>query len=239
MVINEQAAAKTEKRWATIFALIGLGMILIGIITVYNHFNFKKTAIETTAVIKDIQKSGSGRNKTHTVYIEYTADGTVYNEVLGYYSSGMRVGKEITIMYDPANPKEITLESEVRFLVIMLLALGGLFFAIGGGLITYRKRQDKHKNELLNNGRVIEAKIQDVCFNTRYSVRGVHPYIIYCHYVDAYGKEYIFQSENIWYNVKYIITEKNIETLNVHIDKSNMNKYYVSLRKIETFLKPN
>lgn len=45
----------------------------------------------------------------YDVFVTYTVDGKVYQDArLGYYEPGYEEGKTITVLYNPANPAQIT-----------------------------------------------------------------------------------------------------------------------------------
>ena len=66
-----------------------------------------------------------------------------------------------------------------------------------------------------------------------YAVNGRHPFNIICSYSDPYdGKEYLYKSENIWFNPDVILSKKTIRDIPVYIDKDNKKIYYVDIESI-------
>jgi len=220
---------KTEILLPAIFAFVGFSIILAGIIAAVSHFSFRKIAVETTAVITEIDRSGD----SHYVYVEYTVKGKVYENQLGYYTGGMYVGQETQILYDPDNPGKMSSVSGSRFAFIFLPLFGMIFFSVGGGMIGFRIKRERVKKYLFSHGEIIKAKIKEVGLNTNYSVNRKHPAIVYCSYIHTDGNEYIFKSENIWYDIQSRISEKNIDELTVYVD-FDKRKYYVSLKELES-----
>jgi len=83
----------------------GIMFIVMGIKTNQN----RKAYQPVTGVISQIVTTvgTSDNSDDHRVFVKYTVDGTEYEEELGEYSSSMREGNEIDLLYDPEYPKAI------------------------------------------------------------------------------------------------------------------------------------
>jgi len=99
---------KTNKaKWIyTPFAAIGIVFIIVGTVSAFDTADFKKTALETTAVITDIHihKGSDDDSDRYDVYIAFDVDGKEYSGELKHYSSGMRKGGNVQIFYAQNNP---------------------------------------------------------------------------------------------------------------------------------------
>ncbi|MBP5154668.1 MAG: DUF3592 domain-containing protein [Lachnospiraceae bacterium] len=89
--------------------IFGVAVLALGIFLIVNsHDEYP----ETTAVITRIDEfdtvdTDGSHTTEHTVYVDYTVDGKEYKNIrYGEYSIGFKVGKEITIKYNPENPAE-------------------------------------------------------------------------------------------------------------------------------------
>lgn len=223
----------TEWFIAIMLTIMGAIFFIIGLMVIKNEMSFKSKSIETVAEITDIETYRSRDNTDHIVYIKYIVNNKVYNEVLNYWNSGMSVGEEVNILYNPDNPNEMTAKNSSYFAFIFPV-IGGITFIIGILILINKIKRKNMKSELLKNGDYITAEIEEIIYNTSYTVNGRHPYIITCRWENpADGNTYLFKSENIWYNPASIIEERNITTFPVYINRNNLKKYFMSLENIE------
>ena len=91
-------------RSSLLLVLIGVVVLILGVILLVYHTVSQKDTVTCPAVVTEIKERHSGTDVEHTVYIEYTYDGIVYNTSLGYSSGSMYVGRELTININPADP---------------------------------------------------------------------------------------------------------------------------------------
>ena len=81
--------------------------------------------VSVEAVIEEIETSGTGRRKSHTVYATYTYEDKTYTGVkLDYYATGMKVGDTMEIKIDPDKPGKMVTQS--GFLSVALGVFLGL-----------------------------------------------------------------------------------------------------------------
>ena len=110
-----------------IFGLIGCIFIAVGVLLYKVDSKYKKYGIETTAVIEEISSHiGHKNRREHDVIVSYYAGDQHYEEELGYYSSSMRIGDEVTIYYLPDNPRKISKKGGIMLLTIIFSSIGGL-----------------------------------------------------------------------------------------------------------------
>jgi len=211
-----------------IFALVGFGIIIGGIAFYISDVNFKKTATETTAIITEISIS---RNRdgdvTHTTYVKFFVGGKVYNGILGEWRSGMAVGQDVTIYYDPDNP-HIFHSGGVSIIALIMVPLGAIFFLIGFIPLCVQSRHKFHKNKLLTDGTRIMATLSDIVPGN-VSLNGQLCRNLICEYKDdSTGNIYLFKSENIWANLPHL-GEKKIPLIPVYVGYYDYSKYYVAV----------
>lgn len=217
-----------EKRVSLIFAIVGLGMIIVGLIFGGRIMIKSKSMIETPAEISRIHY-GSGEDDSNKAYVTYCYNGEVFaDRPLGYYSSNMHEGKIIEIEVDPNNPNIIYGKHEGLLILLCVSGFGLVFFSIGGGIILKGILFSRKKKRLMSEGTCLNAVIKDIRLNTTYAVNGQNPSNIIAEYDDIYsGKKYEFKSENIW-------GEKigEIEfggSINVYVDRQDYSKYCVDV----------
>lgn len=229
---------KTEWLFGIMFSAIGLIFLIVGMSMVLYNINFKRNALETTAVISSIERYRDSDGDTrHTVYVKYTIDGKQYEERLNYYSSGMNTGKEVPIYYNPEKPNRILAKSSYSFFIFFFPLLGLIFAVIGFVFIFNKVMKVKNRKYLMENGQLVYAEITGVNYNRSYRVNGISPYVITCKWVDSStGLFYFFTSENIWFDPEPIINERDIKTLPVYIDRDNPKKYAVSSEELENMV---
>lgn len=109
--IFRQKLKITSKKIIEKLSLIFITLMVVGILILGIYFQFKaddffKTAIKTTAIITDIKSDYTGSDTSYYVYIDYTVDGTLYHSKYEEYYTGMSIGQEVEIYYNPDNPYE-------------------------------------------------------------------------------------------------------------------------------------
>lgn len=103
--------------------------------------------------------------------------------------------------------------------------IGGVFFAVGFGMIMWGIKKSAAVKKLQESGRRIETEIKGVELNTHYRVNGRHPYRIISQFTEG-NNIYIFKSDNIWFDPTNYIKTKTISVL---VDPNNMKKYYTDI----------
>lgn len=174
--------------------------------------------------------------KNKDVYVTYNFDGQEFNELLHFYSSGMRVGQETNIYVNPKFPNRIQSKG-ISFLWIFFFIIGFVFLI--PGLIIFRliKKKKRLSKKLLADGTKVYAEISEITINGSYTVNDKNPFIIICKWVDPLtGLFYFYKSEDIWFNPETILRDRNIKELPVYIDRENPKNYVVSLEEIERLL---
>ena len=102
---------------------------------------------ETTGVIRKIETeveydANNDRREINHVYVEYTVDGTKYDQELGVYMPSYTEGMELKILVDPANPRSITaadIGPILRYFKIGI-PIAAVLFVVTLALAVIRKR---------------------------------------------------------------------------------------------------
>lgn len=172
-----------------------------GIIWLSSSIRFKERAVEITGVITDIETHQDSDGDSHSsAYVSYEFGGKRYEDVrLNSYSSGMRRGKEIILYCDPGDPWNVQPKSMIYLGPVILGGMGLIFTLTGTGVLIAAAAGASRRKKIREQGKSIYATVEDIAFDTRYSVNGAHPYVIYCIYRDDYRDvTYRFKSENLW-----------------------------------------
>lgn len=133
---------KREKKFTLvliIFAVCGLLLFLNGIRSIISFENYKKTAVETKAIIKDV---GSVENQVRKFpIIEYDLNGGKHAAVLNYYDMSMKEGQELTIYYNTEDPDKIVLgKNNFMYLITPIL---GFIILVGSIIAIYIRKKNK------------------------------------------------------------------------------------------------
>lgn len=216
----------------SIFAVIGIAVILCAVWVFVRGMQFRKTAVSVTAKIEDINTSyDNDGDAHHQVFVTYTFEGQTYEKVsLNEYSSNMYVGKSIDLLCDPKNPGRVETNSNFYIVVIVLSIMGIVSFCVGAIPLCFSIKKILQKKRLLEKGRVLHATVGEISLNTSLAVNGQNPYIIYCTWYNYNtGCTVRFKSENLWTdpsNVFGIGSE-----IDVYVDENNLSKYYVDAER--------
>ena len=210
---------KVESLIMIIFFIVGAVFFVVGIAIGVNTLS-KDGKIETVGTITYIERY---RNVNHDisyrVFVEYEADGEMYESELNYYSSGFREGMEIDIYYYEDEPEKIGSPAENIFVIIFPIS-GFILISISGIMFFYKKAKNSKMKRLIATGEKVYANIVDVVVNTSYSVNGRHPLNR-------------FKSDNLWKDVERMIIERNMRTIPVYLNPSDIREYYVYVEDIK------
>ncbi len=216
-----------------IFLAVGIILLISGIVALVSNANFVKSAEEVTAQISNIDTYRDSDDELHhMVYVDFTYGGKIYTDVrLNFYSSSMYVGKNITILCDSTNPQNIRSKSGSYIAGILLIFMGVIFSLIGVVPILVTVRKSLRKKNVIASGRQLYATVEQIAFNTSYTVNGRHPYIIYCTYKDEYRDIiYRFKSENLWTNPNLVLKEG--DSIRIYVDEKDYSNYHVDAESV-------
>mgnify|MGYP002625838794 CR=1 FL=1 len=131
------------KIFAAVLALIALAA------GIYMVFFESRGFVKTTATIINIERNnGSGdTDDTFTPTVEYTVDGKTYTGQLNQSSGSYKVGKTITVMYDPNDPSVVHGDSRMGlyFICVGALILAVILVTAVMGNKSQREAQEKRE----------------------------------------------------------------------------------------------
>ena len=219
---------RVESIVGLVFLLCGMGIMGLGHMIDKNNKEFAETAVPVTAVISEIESyRDSDGDRHHRTYVTYEFDGKMYENVsLGYYSSGMYIGKQEDILCNPDAPHEIQSPKGNKFGFWISLIMGNVFAIVGGGLFLAPIIKTTKKNKIMQDGKTIWGTVEKSEINTHYSVNGDHPWVLYCRYEDSFAnKTYRFKSDNLWFDPSFIYNEG--DSIQIIVDPNDYSKYRV------------
>ena len=116
----------------------------------------------------------------------------------------------------------------LALLVAPLLGLvalpGGIFLVLGLAFLGTIARIRRDRTWLQENGRIIEADILGVQYDTRVRVNGRCPLVLQCQAVNpADGKVYVFESDSLWFDPTPFLDGQT--TMPVLVDPDDYHRY--------------
>ncbi len=212
-----------------IFALIGIGMLIGGIIFLMNGIRFRENAVEITATIVEIDSyRDRDGDRHHQVYVNYSFNGETYSHIrLGEYSSSMYEGKEITMLCNPDAPNQVKTTSGIYLAGGILILMGVIFTLTGTIPLILSIRRSNRQKKLLTDGQILHATVDSITRNRNIRVNGRSPYVLYCSYRDEYKDvTYRFKSNNLWSDPGLIFSIGG--HIDVYVDRNDYSNYYVN-----------
>ncbi len=120
--------------------IIPIVLIVGGILFICIGFNQSKNVdtfreVKATITNIDVQYGVGEETNQYTVLVKYSVNGKQYEEPIDNYKSSYKVGDEITVKYNPENPKEVT--ATTKGALVLYIAVG-VIAAIAGVLTLIR-----------------------------------------------------------------------------------------------------
>ena len=215
----------------SIFAVVGIGLLIGAVLLFVNESRFRKTAVNITGEVVDIVSHYNQGKRYREVFVTYTFEGHTYEgvELMGD-GINMYVGKSISLLCDPENPGRVRTESGSLLVTILLTVMGIVFSCVGIIPMIFAAKKKQKRKHLLANGRVLHATVERIGRNTSITVNGQNPYVIYCSWKDEYADVlYRFKSDNLWTDPSFIFDSGS--EINVYVDGNDFSKYYVDAER--------
>lgn len=215
----------------SIFAVVGIGLLIGAVLLFVNESRFRKTAVNITGEVVDIVSHYNHGKRYREVFVTYTFEGQTYEgvELMGG-GINMYVGKSISLLCDPENPGRVRTESGFLLVTTILAVVGAVFSCVGIIPMVFAAKKKQKRKRLLANGRVLHATVERVDRNTSIIVNGQNPYVIYCSWKDEYADVlYRFKSDNLWTDPSSIFDSGS--EINVYVDGNDFSKYYVDAER--------
>ncbi len=153
-----------------VFLLIGFVFTVVGIGFAISDAAFRKHAVETSATILEIEPN---------VLVEYTTEklGVIQTQI-DQYSSSMKVGSQIPILYSLEDPYDARSPEVIRILTMAFCLIGLCFLWIGAAAAVFlliKRRQAKYLRE---NGYRISVRVEKAVMDKMVRVNRRHPYTL-------------------------------------------------------------
>jgi len=151
--MNKFFAILRETSFGLFFIPFGIVMMIMGYFF-FQSVERTKDFIRTPATVSRMElfreayyDGDTHHDAEYTLYVTYTVDGQEYDEEYGVYS-GYQVGDTLTIVYNPADPRDIA--QPINIVVPICMEIGGVASLIAGvvSLVrAWKKRQKMQEQE--------------------------------------------------------------------------------------------
>ena len=223
--------------FGSIFLIVGLVLVALSFFLRSKQIP-KENRVYTEATITNIETYRDGSDDLqHRVTVSYSAEGQEFETVLGYYRSGFREGKQITIYYEKGMPTHIGSDGGDAVTTIILLAIG-IPFAAAGGFIVYKGAIGKKLlSRLMESGTRISAVYAGTECLTKVSINGRHPYVIHARAYDPETmQERLFDSDWFMRDPAPFVERANIEYFSVYLDPGHPKRYYLDDSAVKSLM---
>lgn len=188
--------------WLKVLVIVGCIGLIVAVGWFIHIQQFLAGAVATQGTISQIvAEYDSEGDLTYTPEIQYSDQLGQRHLIRTFISSNegdYYVGQPMPVLYNPHNPNQATVgtfwEIYLGCILVVFLSLGAL---ISGGITTFfLKQEEQHKQNLLSNGRRIEATITTVTHVTAIVKRGQSPWLVNAEWTDpATNQKYDFSSD--------------------------------------------
>lgn len=215
-----------------VFLTIGTAMLAGAIYLYLDKQTFLEKAEVAQGKVVEMLSSRSNNSIMYRPVFEFTTKDGQKIEFTSSVSSNppsYSEGESVEILYDPSNPNKADINgfSSLYLGPLILGILGTVFFLIGFLIILFGYLKQKKSQYLLNNGKRISTKFENVQLNTNLSVNGRNPFQICSQWLDTTTNElYVFKSDNIWFDPTDFIKTEEIKVM---IDPNNPKKYFMDI----------
>ena len=154
--MNKLAIFFRESALARFLLPAGLIFVVFGCVMFFvnkSNSNYTKTeaVVSKTELVEEAHTDSDGDavEATYKVFVKYTVNGKEYDTELGDLSGEYKVGKAMTIYYNPDDPKQITQTISLVFPLCLMGAgcvmfIGGIISAVNA-VKKYKKMHEQEK----------------------------------------------------------------------------------------------
>ena len=115
----------------------GIVFIVLGAISVKELREFKRVPAVVSHIERDWTPNGDGTDTEELkIFVTYTVDGKTYTEELQNTKTTYKQGDEITVLYNPAKPSEVS--GATKTMSVIQFAVGGVLVLAGAGVFVFK-----------------------------------------------------------------------------------------------------
>ncbi|CAJ0704830.1 DUF3592 domain-containing protein [Ralstonia holmesii] len=235
---EKKIAMKILKILGGVFLVVGLVLLGVGVVLWRSDMVFAEHALKTQGTVSELvwrESSDSKKRKDAGVYVpvvEFLTQEGRHVRITGLSGSNppaYEEGDTVTVLYDPASPKDAVIDSfgERGAGPLILNTLGAVFALIGGSVLAMLWRRRKQRAWLAQHGAPIEAQLTGADLDTSMAVNGRNPWRLFAQWLNPTTQTvYEFQSDPIWFDPSPYVQR---ETVSVVINANNPKQYVMDI----------
>lgn len=211
-----------------LFGIIGFILLGVALYLYLDKQAFLDKAEISQGKVIELLRTKSDNSISYRPVVEYITKKGIKIEFSSSLSSNpasYNVGENVPVLYDPINPNKAEINGfKALYLGPLIVGtIGIVFFLIGFMAIRSSYLKQKESKYLLNNGKRIITKFENVQHNKSTESSGRNPFQIYSQWLNPNTNEiYIFKSDDIWFDPTDFIKSEEIKVL---INPDNPKQY--------------
>lgn len=211
-----------------VFAVIGSLLLAAALYLYQDKQAFFKKAEVVQGTVTELLRSRSDKSIMYRPVVEFETKSGKKAEFTSSVASNpasYNVGEKVEVLYDPVNPAKADINgfSALYLGPLILGIIGTVFILISFISILFRHLKQKKTKYLLDNGKRIVTKFENVQLNSDIKVNNRNPFLICSRWLNPNTNElHIFKSEDIWFDPTEFIKTEEIKVI---IDPNDPKKY--------------
>ena len=211
-----------------VFFVLAMILLIVTIFLVVKSYLEKQNGVAVMANVEEVNFV----DDQYIIKVNYSVENKVYEQTIESKQE-VTVTDLYEIRYDKDNPNEL-IDSDYTIAIAITSSITLVSLAISlEEFISFVVNKNK-KERLFKEGLKVNANIIEIYVNNKaYRFKNKLPYKIRLEYLNPQdNKKYVFESENIYEDMQYIIESKRITSLPVYINSKNTYEYYIDLNSI-------
>lgn len=217
----------------TIFAGIGGLFFVIALVLVSLELQFERTARRSPGEVVALRRSNKGGQAPDVAFTAFDGRQIVHRSNV-YSTPAYAIGEQVTILYDPSNPEEATIDTFTgRWLMALIFGIIGVVdLSVGSTFLWLRARRKREIAWLLRHGQRVMAKVVATEEDRKVRVNRKHPWIIRCEATlpGAPGPRR-FTSRRFWYDPEEVVRGRELP---VYYDPQDPDRSVVDTGELPT-----
>jgi uncharacterized protein DUF3592 len=215
-----------------LFLLVGAALLAAAVVSARNTQAFIAQASTSPGTVIDLVRRHSDDSDTYAPVVSFATQAGETVQFTSNTSSSPPAyhrGEHVQVLYRPLAPHDARIDGFLSIWggSVIFGALGGVFFAIGAGVVLVAVLQARKAADLIRNGKRLLTTVQRVELNENLRVNGRNPYRVLTQWENpATGKTRIFHSNNVWFDPSAYLNGRDIP---VFVGRDDPNRYYVDL----------
>lgn len=238
--------------------IVSILLLLLGFYHISVQRNYIENGYKTVAIVENVLKYPDASSETYeeeikhyedlldyykaqgiidkyagtAIIISYEFKGKEYICDLEYFSSDISIAQTLIIYLSEDDPTDFIYEKENKFGLYFCMIVGTCLLIGGVAFFLIENHNIKVDQQLIKDGKVIQAIVLFADEDEKKSSFGKHPFIFTCSYKDPEtNDEKIFTSESIYCkNSGLSYVGKQVK---IYVDPKDFNNYCVDVKQFE------